>query len=284
MTIELRRPAGEDVPALGEICYHAFRDIAESHGLPPDFPTIEFGQQIVGMLLAQEQVYGTAAYDDGRPCGSNCINMWGDVAGIGPISVEIARQGGGIGRRLMRDVIDHARGQGIEMIRLCQDAFNMRSLALYASLGFDTKEPLAYLALNSAIAADPGFRPATADDLDAMDELCRPTYRVSRKGECRVLMQLGFPAFVLERAGHVSGYLIGTIIGHGVAESDDEMLALLAGLGASVPGAQSLVPIRSGELYRRALSAGHRNIKTMNLMALGPYDDPRGTWMPSVMF
>jgi hypothetical protein len=42
--------------------------------------------------------------------------------------------------------------------------------------------------------------------------------------------------------------------------------------------------MRSGELYRRALAAGHRNRKVMNLMALGPYEDPQGTWVPSVLF
>ena len=37
MTIELRRPQPEHITELGRICYEAFRDIAESHGFPPDF-------------------------------------------------------------------------------------------------------------------------------------------------------------------------------------------------------------------------------------------------------
>ena len=141
---------------------------------------MEFAQQIAGMLLAQEQVYSVAAYDDGRPRGSNFINLWGEAAGIGPISVDLDAQGEGVGRKLMLDVIQHAREAGVEMIRLCQDSFNMRSLALYSSLGFDTKEPLALLALSDAGQTDPAFRPATAADLDAMDELCRSVYRISR--------------------------------------------------------------------------------------------------------
>jgi hypothetical protein len=62
------------------------------------------------------------------------------------------------------------------------------------------------------------------------------------------------------------------------------MLKLYAGIGATMPDAMSNLPMRSGELYRRALAAGHRNRKVMNLMALGPYDDPQGTWVPSVLF
>ena len=36
--------------------------------------------------------------------------------------------------------------------------------------------------------------------------------------------------------------------------------------------------MRQGDLYRRALAAGHRNRKVMNLMALGPYEEPQGTY------
>jgi len=283
MTIELRQARAEDVPELGRICYEAFKDIHEKHGFPTDFPTVEFAQQIVGMLTAQEDVYGVGAFCDGAAKGSNFIAMWDETAGIGPVSVDVQSQGEGIGRQTMEHVIARARSQGFEMIRLVQDSFNMRSLALYASLGFDVKEPMSYLALSNGNAVDPALRPATPDDLGAMDELCRGIYRISRRHECEVLMQLGFPAFVLDRNG-IRGYLIGLAIGHGVAETDDDMTTLINGLGASVPDSHAFVPLRNGELYRKALGAGHRNQKVMNLMALGPYEEPQGTFCPSVAF
>ena len=283
MTVELRQAQAGDVPELGRICYEAFKEISDSHGFPTDFSTVEFAQQVVGMLVQREDVYSTAAFEGDTPKGSNFLNMWGEVVGIGPVSVDPTAQGSGIGRTLMEDVIAEGRRQGYEKIRLCQDSFNMQSLALYASLGFDTKEPLAHLELASDQPVDPAVRPATAADLDAMDELCRSIYRISRKGECAVLLDIGFPAFVLER-GHITGYLLGSALGHGVAESDDEMLALLAAYGAAGAGSQSFVPLRSGELYRRALATGHRNRKVMNLMALGPYEEPQGAFCPSVMF
>ncbi len=283
MTAELRQARADDVPELGRICYEAFKDLSDRHGFPSDFATIEFAQQVVGMLVAQEKAYSVGAFDDDAAKGSNFINMWGDVAGIGPISVDIAAQGEGIGRRLMDDVIATARSQGHDMIRLCQDAFNMQSLALYTAMGFDTREPLAYLALSSEGLSDPGFRPATASDFDSMDELCQSIYRISRRGEYEVFLALGFPMFVLDR-GQIVGYQIGSALGHGVAETTGDMLTLFAGYGANAPGAHAFVPIRDGELYRGALAAGHRNFKVMNLMSLGPYEDPQGTYAPSVMF
>jgi ribosomal protein S18 acetylase RimI-like enzyme len=282
MSIELRRPEPGDIAELGRICYEAFRDIAESHGFPPDFDSVEFAQGVLGLLLQQETVYSVAAFDGDAPRGSNFMNCWGDAAGIGPISVDLGAQGEGIGRQLMQNALDQAKAQGIEMVRLCQDSFNMRSLALYASVGFNVQEPLAYLTLAPG-QVDGAFRPATPADYDAMDALCRDVYRISRKGEYATLAGAGFPAFVLDR-GHIAGYLIGTAIGHGVAESDDDMLALLAGIAATTPGAHAHIAMRQGELYRRALAAGHRNRKVMNLMSYGPYEAPQGTYCPSVMF
>jgi predicted N-acetyltransferase YhbS len=283
MTIEQRQLTAQDVTELGRICYEAFGDIAAKHGFPTDVPTIEFGKQIVGMLVQQEEdVYSVGAFEGGAAKGSNYIEMWDDVAGLGPISVDVGSQGQGIGRKLMEDGIAEARRRGHDMIRLCQDAFNMQSLALYASIGFDVKEPLSYLALSDKAPVDANFRPATEADFDAMDELCRSIFRFSRKAECARLLELGFPGFVLDR-GRIVGYLLGTMLGHGVAETVDDMVTLLNSHGATVPEAHSFVPLRDGELYRKALAAGHRNRKVMNLMALGPYEKPQGTYCPSIL-
>ena len=285
MAIDLRPTTPADAAELGRICYEAFKDISDRHGFPTDFASVEFAQQVMGILTRQEEIYGVAAVDGDAPKGSNFIMMAGEVVGLGPISVDVGSQGQGIGRRLMEAAIAHARERGHEMVRLCQDSFNMQSLALYASLGFEVKEPVAYLQLSSEAQGepDPGFRPATASDLDQIADLCESVYGVSRRGEVAMFLQLGFPVFVLDR-GHISGYLVSTAMGHGVAESDEEMLALLAGMGANAPEAHAFVPLRNGRLYREALAAGHRNQKVMNLMALGPYEEPQGTYCPSVLF
>jgi hypothetical protein len=44
-----------------------------------------------------------------------------------------------------------------------------------------------------------------------------------------------------------------------------------------------LVPLRSG-LFRWTLAEGLRLVKPMNLMALGEYQEPRGSWFPSVLY
>ena len=283
MATDIHRPQQTDTGDLARILYDAFYDIATSHGFPPDFPNVDFCKGIISLLMANEGVYAAAAYDGGRPRGSNFTYMWGDVAGIGPISVDLDAQGGGIGRSLMLDALREAKDSGFGRVRLMQDSFNMRSLALYASLGFVVKEPVAYMVLSDRNPVDDNFRPAAPSDFDAMAALCREIYGISRKGEYTSLLAAGFPAYVIDR-GRITAYLIGSGIGHGVAESNDDLLALYNGIGATTPGALSNCCMRQGDLYRAALAAGHRNQKVMNLMAYGPYEEPSGTWVPSVMF
>ncbi len=62
------------------------------------------------------------------------------IRGLGPITVDPEGQNAGAGRRLMQAAIE--RREGAPGIRLLQDAFHMRSLRLYQSLGFDVKEPV----------------------------------------------------------------------------------------------------------------------------------------------
>jgi hypothetical protein len=71
---------------------------------------------------------------------------------------------------------------------------------------------------------------------------------------------------------------------HGVAQSEEDMKALLLGAAAAVEDPIAfLVPLRSG-LFRWTLAEGLRLVKPMNLMALGEYQEPRGSWFPSVLY
>src|SRR5712691_4337085 len=113
---------------------------------------------VIGMLVGNENYYGVAAMSQGQPVGSNFLLVSDEVGGVGPITVEVSRQGEGLGRQLMQDVLDHASETGIEKVRLLQDSFNMTSLALYASLGFNTKTPVALMQPVPASSPDDSVR------------------------------------------------------------------------------------------------------------------------------
>jgi hypothetical protein len=63
-------------------------------------------------------------------------------------------------------------------------------------------------------------------------------------------------------------------------------VTVVLGAAAGVPDEfrSGFCPITEGSLYRRFLQAECKNRKVMNLMTIGPYEEPRGSWMPSVGF
>jgi GNAT superfamily N-acetyltransferase len=286
MALELVPARPEHVSELGRICYEAFKDISDKHHFPSDFQSVALGRMIIGMLTASEDVYGVAAIVDGQPAGSNFLLTSDEVGGLGPITVEVSAQGDGVGRALMQDVIDHAKEAGVERVRLLQDSFNMTSLALYASLGFDTKHPVALMQPAPNEQPDDSVRLVTDADLDAIEELSRRIYKVSRRNETGANIRGPFRPFLRERAGRVVGYCSLGMPGHGVAETEDDLLALVREAARQTPPDfhRVLCPLTEGRLYRSFLSAGFRNIKVMNLMALGPYEESDGVWVPSVLY
>lgn len=286
MGIEYRQPTSGDVPELGRICHDAFKDIAERHGFEKDFASVEFAQMVIGMMTSSEDAYGVAAFKDGVPAGSNFLSTPDEVGGVGPITVDPHRQGDGIGRALMQGVLDYAKKEGIERVRLLQDSYNMTSLAIYASLGFDTKFPAAVMQPAPAANEDDSVRPMAAGDLDAVGELSRAIYKVSRREEVASFLGGPFSAVVRERSDRIVGYLVLGMVGHCVAESEEDAIVLAQQASRGVPPdfSRMFCPITNGSLYRRFLAAGFVNKKVMNMMAIGPYEEPDGVWTPSVLY
>jgi len=284
MTVEIRPAKLDDAEKLGDICYRAFDDISRRHGFETDFDSPALAQTILSGMIRDEQCHSITALEDGAPVGSNFITTPDEVGGIGPISIDPERQGHGIGRSLMEDVLGHARENGIERVRLLQDAFNMQSLSLYASLGFDTKVGAALLA--PAPIDVPEVRPATADDMEAIERLSGEIYGVSRRREVEGMARGPFKPFVYEKSGRVVAYFIPGMIGHGVGETEEVLVATVLGATKGLDGmfAKAFCPLSEGAMFRRFLAAGCKVQKVMNLMTLGPYEEPQGPWMPSVLY
>jgi GNAT superfamily N-acetyltransferase len=286
MDLELVQPRPEHASELGRICYEAFKDISDRHHFPPDFPTVRSARGLLAMLIQREDVYAVAAVSDGDVPGSNFLLTADETAGVGPITVEVSLQGARVGRALLENVIDRASEESIEMVRLVQDAFNTASMSLYGSLGFDVKEPLALMQPPPAETVDPSVRPVGEGDLPAIEELSRRFYKISRRNEVAAAIASPFAYVLREREGRVVGYYTQGMMGHGVAETGEDMVIMVQQAARALPPghARCFCPLTDGDLFRRFLSAGFRTVKPMNLMAMGPYERPEGVWVPSVMF
>jgi predicted N-acetyltransferase YhbS len=287
-TIDLVPVAKEHVPEIACICFKAFRDVQTRHNQPVDFPSEEVAAHVIGMLTSVPGFYGVAALRGGKVIGSNFLSLLDPVAAVGPITVDPTAQSGGVGRALMLDVLEQARRRGVASVRLMQEAYNRASLSLYASLGFEQREALAMMEPGHdspvASAHDPQVRPMTEGDLPAVEDLSRRIYRSSRHGDAAFALSAGFPAFVRERSGHISGYLIPGMLGHTVAATNDDVLTILRTAVRPLPAPFSrvFVPLSNGPLFQALLADGWRVQKVFNLMTVGPYERPTGTWMPSI--
>lgn len=282
--LELLRPEPGHVPELARICFEAFKEIHDRHAFPRDIPNVELAERILGLFISGKHSYGVAARVDGRLAGSNFLTCTDPVGGVGPITVDPAFAGRGVGRALMKAVLEYAQQKGMEQVRLQQDSFNTKSLSLYAALGFDVRTPVGLMDAKPASTPDPTVRAATAADLPVLDELAQRLYQCSRRGEITMLMEMDLPIFLRERGGRTTGYFIPGFLGHGVAETEADALALIGEATRHVPPELALFfcPLILSNFFRAALKSGHRLRKLMTYMTLGPYQPPGGIWLPSI--
>lgn len=187
----------------------------------------------------------------------------------------------------MEAVLEKCRGS--RGVRLVQHTFNTSSMALYASLGFEIKEPLMLMhgRLRGETPSEVEVRPMRRDDLEACAALCEKVHGLERTHELRDGLEV-FSPFVALRAGHIVGYTSAPSewsTNHGVAETEDDMRALLVGSGAAMMEPISfLLPIRQASFFRWCLDQGLRAVKPMTLMTMGEYQEPAGCYFPSVLF
>ncbi|HEX4948466.1 MAG TPA: GNAT family N-acetyltransferase [Blastocatellia bacterium] len=285
MKLALRPGKVEDAEIGGLICYKAFKSIADQHQFPPDFPTPAVGINLLSSLLARKDIYSVVAEVDGRIVGSNFLWENAAIAGIGPITIDPDVQNLSVGKQLMEAVLQRAQERGFAGVRLVQAAYHNRSLALYTKLGFDTREPLSNLQGPALGLTIPGYavRAARESDLPEANELARKIHGFDRDAELRDAIKAGV-ATVVEHEGRITGYATAIgFFGHAIGESNEDLKALI-GAAPEFPGPGFLLPTRNSELLRWCLSKGLRIVQPLTLMSLGLYNEPRGAFLPSILF
>jgi GNAT superfamily N-acetyltransferase len=284
--IVLRRGQNEDAEILGTICYNAFKAIADQHNFPHDFPSREAGIALITMLLGRTDAYSVVAEDsNGRPVGSNFLWIGDAVAGVGPITVDPEVQNLKIGRALMEDVLKYADEKNFLSVRLVQSAYHGRSLSLYTKLGIDAVEPLSCMQGPSLNVKIEGYnvRKMTAADIPAADALAFRIHGHNRHCDLSYAVEQG-SASLVENDGRITGYttLVG-FFGHSVGESNNDIKALI-GAAENFPGAGFILPTRNADLLRWCLGQGLRIVQPLTLMSRGMYQDPKGAFLPSILY
>ncbi|MBI3456914.1 MAG: GNAT family N-acetyltransferase, partial [Candidatus Rokubacteria bacterium] len=206
-TVSLRPGRPADADACGRVCYDAFGSIAAQHNFPSDFPSVEVATGLMTMLLSHPGFFSVVAELDGEIVGSNFLDERSPVAGLGPITVAPKAQNRRIGRRLMEATLARVTERGFPGVRLLQAAYHGRSLALYATLGFQPREAVACMQGPPIGASLAGYRVrrAAEGDLDACNRVCTFVHGHHRGGEVLDAIRLG-TATVVEHEGRLTGY------------------------------------------------------------------------------
>jgi len=285
MNIILRTGGPADAEACGVICYQAFKNIADQHGFPSDFQNEETAIGLMSFIFANRVAYSTIAEIDGQIVGSNFLWEADAVAGVGPITINPKTQNSSVGKKLMEEVLQRAKEQRHAGVRLVQAAYHNRSLALYAKLGFEVKEPLSVLQGPAFNFNLPGYevRLANEVDLSDCDEICHKVHGHNRSNELLGAIKAG-TAYVLEHNGQITGYTsqLG-FFGHTVAKTNNDLKAII-GAATNFSGPGFLLPSRNAEILVWCLSNGLRIVQPMTLMSKGFYNEPAGAFLPSVLY
>jgi GNAT superfamily N-acetyltransferase len=168
---------------------------------------VEDATQRVGNFIRHPSIFGVVAEaDDGRIVGFNFLSERDPIRAIGPIVIDPAVQGHGVGRRLMDAVLE--RAQDARGVRLVQDSFNVLSLSLYAALGFEAKENLVVLSgtPSSAPSSLWEIRHLMASDIAGCEALHESVHGYQRTNELRDALATGTPIVAL-RDGRVRAYM-----------------------------------------------------------------------------
>jgi predicted N-acetyltransferase YhbS len=285
MTVTLRPGLPVDAEACGRVCHAAFGRLAAQHNFPSDFPSVEDASGLMTMLLSHPHFFNVVAELDGKIVGSNFLDERSPIAGLGPITVDPDVQDRRIGRRLMEVALDRVREQAYPGVRLLQAAYHGRSLALYSTLGFQAREPIACMQGSPIDATLAGYRVRRAEegDLQACDRVSTFVHGHHRRGEVLDAIRQG-TARVVEHDGRITGYATDlAFFAHAVGETNQDVMALI-GTGSAFGGPGILVPLRNGALFQWCLNHRMKVTQVMTLMTLGLYNEPAGAYLPSVLY
>lgn len=289
--LRLRPGVIGDAKEVGKIIFDAFSGIADRHGFPREFPTVDIGIDVASYFLSNPGFYSVVAEDNegnsNKVVGSNFLDERSNiVAGVGPITIDPNFQDKGVGRQLMSNVLERARSKNYPAIRLLQAAYHNRSLALYTRLGFDVREPISTLQGKpiSEVISGRSVRVATESDLETCNAICRAIHGHDRNGELRDSIKQGIAKVVLH-GDKITGYTSGlTYFNHSVGFTNDDLKALIVSATDCYGGPGILIPTRNAELFRWCLDNGLRLVHQLTLMTVGMYNEPAGSYMPSILY
>lgn len=282
MEIQIRNMTRSDLDPVGKLLFESFAASASKHGYAPRMQSVQEGTSWAWAMLRHAPSEILIAEVEDRVAGICCLNPRGLHGGVGPVAVEPAFQGQGIGGQLMNSLLRKA--EGLQSVRLFQEAFNTASFLLYYSRNF---MPVTDLLDVYSVAGDGGkadfcnnIDELKANDLDAVSTYDMPRSKFDRRTDLAYYSTWG-KVFVYRNQSEVRGFLAclpgsrSVQLGPLVAESEEEAISLFQHAVGVFPNrsCQTRVMARDQVLVKALRKLGFK-FYCLNLLMV------RGTWRP----
>lgn len=271
-----------DLEEVGALLFRAFHQGAVKHGYAPRIGSKEEGLAWAWALFRYGSPEILVAHVDDRLAGVCGLYRRGAHGGIGPVAVDPAWQGRGVGSRLMAALLE--RAAGLESVRLFQEAFNPASFSLYYGLGFEPVSELLDLTAEPregrGAAGGGGVSELAGHELTDAAAYDMARSRYDRREDLAYYMKWG-KVLVCRRASEIRGVLAcvpggrSVHLGPLVADGEEEARSLYERACAVYNGRQvgTRVMARDRLLVSALRQMGFR-IYCLNMLMV------RGTWRP----
>lgn len=219
---------------------------------------------------------------------------------LGIMSVHPSYFGQGIGKALVRHIVDFSEAKGYRSIRLVGSAINMDSFSLYNKAGFVPVKSYHDMVIQVPQGGVGGkvherVRDARVDDARVMGELEFEISGIKRLQDYLYTIENRrglFEVKVIEDAmGGLDGFMISirhpalNMIGPGVARTEETAAALIHACleRYSGEGVLTVIPMDSGNLVRQMYDWKARNVETHLCQVRGDFMPFKGISIPSFL-
>ena len=286
MSAVIRDMTAKDIDGAGEMLFKAFNDVSSKHG-----HGVRIHNQQVAKVWAWSMLhYGHSdllvAEIGNRVAGICCLNPRGRVGNVGPVAVHPDFQGHAVGRELMNALLK--RAEGLESLRVIQEAFNRASFSLYYSLNFMPVATVLELFLDGSIEKESdrccsnNIRELSKKDLDEIHAYDNPRSKLDRRSDLEYYDKWG-SVFVCRNQDQIRGFLAClpgsefVQLGPLLAEGEEEAICLFRHAVEVFKGRDCRTRVMARDyVLVRALNGLHFRLQSVNNLMV------RGSWRPDV--
>ena len=283
MDLLIRNMTKEDIDRVGEIIYDGFSALAKRYGYTSNVDSAEEGKRLAWAMFHHGPCERLVAEVENRVVGSTCLNLRGDLAGLGPTVVDPSSQDKTVGVALARAVLKKAEPLG--GTRTIVEAFNPAAFTpCYFTLDFIPVADLLDVTLSGKVpqALDPcnNVSQITLKDLDDIYAYDSPRSKLDRRSDFKFYVNWG-KVLVYRDQSQIRGFLaclpsprwvqLGPLVAEG--EEEAECLFRHALVLFKDKNFRSRIMVRDYKLAKALRGFGFKIYCLESLMV-------RGSWRP----